>query len=151
MSDDRLFVSNNPIGRKWYFINIIILLGIYLATNYSFTQYIIPNTKTAEYHLIAQVIMYFLYLIYIVTFFALIDRRLYDITGDRDSVPYKTVSRILSLIILYEIFITAVNVLSAKLPPNIIALNILAAIFVIIFVIITFLLCFFKGKISGKN
>ena len=28
MSDDRLFASNNAIGRKWYFINLIIYGGL---------------------------------------------------------------------------------------------------------------------------
>ena len=43
MSDDRLFASNNAIGRKWYFLNIVILSVITLITKYIFEDHIIPN------------------------------------------------------------------------------------------------------------
>ena len=31
MSDDRLFASNNAIGRKWYFLNLIILATLIIV------------------------------------------------------------------------------------------------------------------------
>ena len=91
MSDDRLFASNNAIGRKWYFINLFILAVVSFFTNLVFTDYIIPNVTTDVYNIIAKGILYFLFLIYLITFFALIDRRLYDVFGTREVKGYKNI------------------------------------------------------------
>ena len=151
MSDDRLFVSNNPIGRLWYFINIIILAVIIFGTKFVFEQYVIPNTRTDEYTLIAQIIMYFLYLIYFITFLALIDRRLYDITGDRSSVIYQIVYGIMLIISFSQVFIYATDYFHIKLPLDISLLNFIGLIGSVIFIFITVILLFFKGKISGRT
>ena len=92
MSDDRLFASNNAIGRKWYFLNIIILTIITLVTKYIFEDHIFPNVTTEVYEIIAKGILYFAYIIYAVTFFALIERRLYDAVGSREKQGYKNTS-----------------------------------------------------------
>ncbi len=152
MSDDRLFASNNPIGRKWYFINLIILSIIFILTLFVFPTYIIPNTKTEIYYLISKIIMYFLYLIYLVTFFSLIDRRLYDITGNRDSIFYILISRLMTFIIFYEIFIAINHLIPLKIPVYYMSLLYeIAGYLIIIFTLITVLIGFFKGKISGQT
>ena len=151
MSDDRLFVSNNPIGKKGYFINLIILGIIIFLTNFCFTNYVFPHTKTNEYNLIAQIIMYFLYLVYIITLLSLIDRRIYDITGDRNSSKYKLLSKVVSLLLLYEIIVFILNFYFANLPINFNILNFIGVIFFFIFSLITIILVFFKGKISEQT
>ncbi len=151
MSDDRLFVSNNPIGRVWYFINIIILIVLTFITKFVFEQYIIPNTRTDEYTLIAQIIMYFLYLVYLISFCSLIDRRLYDISGDRNSSAYKTISSLMSLIIFYEICVVVSNSFSIKLPVDLEVLNSAGFIIFLILILITTFLGFFRGKISNQT
>ena len=103
MSDDRLFASNNAIGRKWYFINILILIIITYITKQVFTQHIIPNVVSDVYEIIAKGILYFAYIIYLITFFALIDRRLYDICGTREKKGYKNTSAILKFAIFCQV------------------------------------------------
>ncbi len=110
MSDDRLFASNNPIGRKWYFINLVILFVIITATYFLFSSTIIPNVATEDYVTIATWTMYFLMFIYFITFCALIERRLYDISGSRDKGIYKILAPILTLIGLFIIVVIVFNI-----------------------------------------
>lgn len=149
MSDDRLFASNNAIGRKWYFLNIIILAVITVITRYVFNEFLIPNAKTDAYVLIAQGLMYFAYTIYLITFFALIDRRLFDIFGARDTKGYANVSAWLKLAVCLQALILIAQYFNIE--PQGISLDFLQGIAWIlngIFLIITFIIGFIKGKIS---
>ena len=146
MSDDRLFASNNAIGRKWYALNLLILSVIAGGTHYLFNEHIIPHVTTDVYELIAKGFLYFAYLIYTVTFFALIERRLYDVTGTRDSKGYRNTSSILTLSIFavgLELFCKWKN-FSTPIPEEIITLSahVLGVIFVLLFM---------KGSISNLS
>ena len=151
MSDDRLFASNNAIGRKWYFLNLIILAVITASTHVLFTKHIIPNVTSDVYEIIAKGFLYLAYIIYLITFFALIERRLYDATGTRDSKTYRNISSITTLAIFsvgLEIFCRLKNP-STPIPPEIISG--LADIMAPIFAIIVFGLIFPKGNISNLS
>jgi len=151
MSDDRLFASNNAIGRKWYYINLIILTIIASVTNYIFLNHIIPNVTSDVYEIIAKGIMYFLYIIYLITFFALIDRRLYDICGTRESKGYRNTSAVLGL----AVFVQIVSIYCAwQKPPIQIPYEIIdfaAMIFDMLFFLIVFIIGLIKGKISNLS
>ena len=151
MSDDRLFASNNAIGRKWYALNLLILSLIAGGTHYLFNEHIIPHVTTDVYELIAKGFLYFAYLIYTVTFFALIERRLYDVTGTRDSKGYRNTSSILTL----SIFAVGLGLFckwknfSTPIPEEIITLS--AHVLGVIFVLIMIILLFMKGSISNLS
>ncbi len=151
MSDDRLFASNNAIGRKWYFLNLIILTILIIVTEFIFKKYIIPHTTTEVYNQIAHGMLYFAYLIYAITFFALIDRRLYDITGDRDSNIYKNTAGIMKLIVLLNIIVIFFEHFSVKLPVSYETEWLIIAVSNTIFIIMTLILGLFKGKISNLS
>ncbi len=149
MSDDRLFASNNAIGRKWYFINLFILAVVSFFTNLVFTDYIIPNVITEVYSLIAKGILYFLFLIYLITFFALIDRRLYDVFGTREVKEYKNVSGFLSFVVIFQLIVIICKWKAVAVPISIEILEVCAAVLDLLFMFIIFVLGFFKGKISN--
>ena len=149
MSDDRLFASNNAIGRKWYVINIVLLALITGLTHTIFTDYIIPNVTTDIYALIAEGILYFLYLIFLITFFALIERRLYDVSGIRDAKRYKITSSILKFAVIVQIISYYCHWKKPTLPIQYSTIDFIAMIMGIVFFIIVFSLMFIKGKISG--
>ena len=149
MSDDRLFASNNAIGRKWYFINLFILAVVSFFTNLVFTDYIIPNIITEVYSLIAKGILYFLFLIYLITFFALIDRRLYDVFGTREVKEYKNVSGFLSFVVIFQLIVIICKWKAVAVPISIEILEVCAAVLDLLFMFIIFVLGFFKGKISN--
>lgn len=151
MSDDRLFASNNAIGRRWYFLNLIILAVITVGTHMLFTKHIIPNVTTDVYEIIAKGFLYLAHTIYLITFFALIERRLYDVTGTRDSKTYRNISSIMTLAIFsvgFEIFCRLKNP-STPIPPEIISG--LANIMAPVFALIVFGLIFPKGNISNLS
>lgn len=148
MSDDRLFASNNPIGRRWYYINIVILLFISVITNFIFQQYVLPNVKNDLYYMVANGIMYFLFFMYFITFFSLIERRIYDLSGTRDAFVYKILSGTIFLIIFYQIFMFASPHIEINVPLDINLLKLISSVLYIIFVIITLAIGLFKGKIS---
>ena len=58
--DTRLFASNNPIGRIWYFINIIILAIVTIATKVLVLEYILPNANPS-FNFAIKCILYFAY------------------------------------------------------------------------------------------
>ena len=151
MSDDRLFASNNAIGRKWYFLNIIILGIITIGTELVFEHYLIPNVKTEVYFYIGTFIKYTLYLIYLITFFSLIDRRLYDVTGDRRSNKYRNISSIICLAIFFQITVLALPHTSLRVPLPLDLMQEIASILDLVFVVIIFFLGFFKGTISNMS
>ena len=89
--------------------------------------------------------------IYLITFFALIERRLFDVTGTRDSKIYRNVSSILTLAIFsigVEIFCKLKNP-STPIPPEIITG--LATIMAPIFCLFVIGLIFPKGTISNLS
>ena len=149
MSDDRLFASNNAIGRKWYFINLIILIFLSFIIHILFRDYIIPNATTETYTIIATWISYFLYLILLITFFSLVERRLYDVAGKRDTISYKQISSFLQIIVVFQVGVIAVQFfpIGEQLPIN--SLQLIAGFFDAVFLLIVFILCFIKGKISN--
>lgn len=151
MSDDRLFASNNAIGRKWYCLNLIILSIIAVGTHIIFKDHIIPNVTSDVYEIIAKGFLYFAYVIYIITFLALIERRLYDVTGTRDAKGYRNTSYIMTL----AVFSVAVDAFYkwknpvTPIPEEIISMA--AFIFGILFAVIAFVLLFLKGSISNLS
>lgn len=149
MSDDRLFASNNPIGRRWYAINIVILLIITYFTHIIFWDYIIPNVITEVYAIISRGMLYFLYLIYLVTFCALIERRLYDISGNRESNLYKNISLVLKISVFCQILYIIFKYQRIPIPISYSIIEIIAMVAFFVFLAIIFVLAFIKGKISG--
>lgn len=151
MSDDRLFASNNAIGRKWYFLNLIILAFIATGTHILFTDHIIPNVVSDTYEIIATGFLYLAYIVYLVTFLALIERRLYDITGTRDSNVYRNISSILTLAVFsvgLEVF-CRLNNPSLPFPQEIITKS--AMILGSIFIFCVFCFLFPRGNISNLS
>ena len=148
MGDNRLFASNHAIGKKWYFLNMILLFAIAYGTNWSFANYFIPNTTSETYAYIARFIEYFIYLIFVITFFSLLDRRLFDIAGDRRNESYKSISSILKFCIFAQIvtFISANTKFTLPLPNEI--LHQLSYGFAILFVVIVVVLGLLKGNIT---
>lgn len=151
MSDDRLFASNNAIGRKWYYLNIVILGLISYFSYLLFNEYIIPNTISDTYSLIATWGSYFLYLILIVTFFALIERRVYDICGQRDSARYKNMSSFFSCIVIYQLLVIVVQWFPASQQLPMDALQNVATLLDFVFVIGAFFVGTIKGQISNMS
>ena len=151
MSDDRLFASNNAIGRKWYFLNLIILAVITAVTKFVMIEYIIPGTTTEEYKLVAKGVLWFLYGVYIITFFSLIDRRIFDIFGTRDSKGYRNLSSILVFAIFWQIFAIYCQLKHPQLmiAPETIVL--IAVVLDIIFFTIVLFITFIPGKISNLS
>ena len=148
MSDDRLFASNQAIGRKWYYINIVLLVIIAYITNYVIKQIIYPSVTTDFYIAFTKGVLYFAYFIFIITFFALIERRLYDLSGSRSSKTYKNIFQILEIIVIYQAAILILPYINIEIPIDINQLQQIANIFDIIFLVITFLIGFKRGKIS---
>lgn len=151
MSDDRLFASNNAIGRKWYFINIVILLIITAVTQVFFNSYIFTNVKSEEYLLIADIIRYFVYIVYLITFFSLVDRRLFDIAGDRRNRQYRSVSGALSFCITFQLAILVLPFFKAGATLPLEALQQIAVFTDLIFLIIVFAIGFIRGTISNMT
>ena len=151
MSDDRLFASNNAIGRKWYILNLIILAFIVVGTHILFTKHIIPNVVSDTYEIIATGFLYLAYIIYTITFFALIERRLYDITGTRDSNAYRNTSSLLTL----SVFAVALEIFCRLKNPSLpfsqeIVTN-SALILGSVFIACVFGFIFPKGSISNLS
>ncbi len=151
MSDDRIFASNGAIGRKWYFINLLILLAIFFFTVYFFNNLVYPTIKSDSYKSIAVIMHYFVYIIYLITFFSLIDRRLYDIAGARDKSFYKIVSGFMTFVICFQLLIVILMVFSIPfiVPPA--SLQPIATILDLIFLAIVLVITFIKGKISTQS
>ena len=151
MSDDRLFASNNAIGRKWYFLNIIILAIITAITNYFFNTFIITSVTSEVYEIIANGILFFIFVVYAVTFFALIERRLYDATGARDKKGYKNTSGFMQLAVIFQLAIILLKHFQVSIPMDINILQDIAWVLNGIFALIVFVLCFIKGQISNMT
>ncbi len=149
MSDDRLFASNNAIGRKWYYINLIILSCISYCIYIGFSDYVIPNTISETYTLIATWASYFIYLILLVTFFSLVERRLYDITGKRDTSGYKNSSSLLQFIILFQLVTLILNYFKLADLSLIQLMQQVANVLDLVFVLFVIIVGLFKGKISN--
>ncbi len=151
MSDDRLFASNHAIGRKWYYINIFILCILTLITKYVFENFLIPNIINDFFISFANYTLYFIYFIYLITFFSLIERRLYDISGSRESSVYKNISAIMGFTIFLQISVIIIPYTSIKsyISPDL--LLPITYIFDFIFLIITFILGLIKGQISNLS
>ncbi len=151
MSDDRLFASNNAIGRKWYFINFFVLAGIFVVTNYVFQQYIYPYVTSEAYLKIAKFVHLVLYIIYLVTLFALIERRLYDSCGTRDTNAYKNVSGIMTLSIILQAAVILHQWKHIPIPLSEDLIYGIGIIAMVVFLFISFILCFIPGKISNLS
>ena len=151
MSDDRLFATNNPIGRKWYFINIIILIAITIGTNYVLNEHILPSVTSEFYNSIGKLIRYLLNGTFAITLLSLIDRRTYDVFGTRDSGGYKFISAIITIAALLWVFVIYYIhkhpqlFISEELFYNIVMFVSIAFILVVIGLI------FPKGKMSNLS
>lgn len=151
MSDDRLFASNNAIGRKWYFINLILLAAISYGVNWGFTNYIFQNTTNDAYSIIAKFMEIFVYIILGITLLSLLDRRLYDIAGDRRNGTYKNISTLITFCIFFEIAALISTNTSFSLPlPNAV-MEQLIYVFAGVFAILTILLGLPNGQISNLS
>ncbi len=149
MSDDNsLFASKNAIGRKWYYLNILILFLITFVTVYLFKLYIIPNVISDFWNLITICILYFALIMYVITFLSLIDRRLYDVFGSRESTVYRIISYIIWITILLKIFLFYCRWKGIVLPVYNEQIYFISKIFDTIFVCIVLFAGFIKGKIS---
>lgn len=148
MSDDRLFASNNAIGRKWYYLNIIILGIIVVATHYIFQNFIIPVVKTEFYDLFAKIVLYFLYTMYAITFFALIERRLYDACGNREGALYRKVGDFLKFIVFYQVLVIVLNYFSTLEVGILQFMQDIATFLNGVFIFITLIIGLLKGKVS---
>ena len=137
------------IRRKWYFLNIIILCVITIATKYIFEDHIIPNITTDVYEIIANGIILFAYVIYAITFFSLIERRLYDVCGKRDSKGYKNTSGFLTFIVIFQIITWLVKIGKINISIDIAILEPVSYILGILFLIIAFFIGLIKGKITN--
>lgn len=148
MTDDRLFASNNAIGRKWYCLNMCILALIVIGTKELFEKSVIPHVSTDDYVVIAEWILNFAYFIYSITFLALMERRMFDINGTRDSKKYRN-----SLAFMFlNVFLILVGLYcqynNPVLPFNkdiLVALGVLSGV---ILVATVFVLGVIKGSIS---
>lgn len=149
MSDDRLFASNNAIGRKWYFLNLIILTVIVIATKYAFDDYVFPHVRTEVYDIMAHWTLYILYGVYLITFFALVERRLFDICGARDTDSYKNLSAVLQFAVIFQIFAIVVPNCEVQLPISDDMLQYIAYLFDGIFILVSIFIGFVGGKISN--
>ena len=152
MSDDRLFASNNAIGRKWFFLNIIILAVITVATHYVFQNFVLPDVKTDDYRIIATSMMYLFFAIYGVTFLSLVDRRIYDILGDRDKNSYKFITAFIFLVVLFNAYFysTEFNIIKVVVIPPELTYSIVV-ILNIIFISLLFVAGVIKGQISSVS
>ena len=149
MSDDRLFASNNAIGRKWYYINLIILGALSYFIYIVFRDYVIPNTISETYTLIATWVSYFTYIILFITFFSLVERRLYDVTGRRDTKGYKNISSLLQFIVIFQIIILILNYFQLTDIYLLQGMQQIANMLNIAFIIFVMVIGLFKGQISN--
>lgn len=149
MSDDRLFATNNPIGRRAFLINIIMLILITVGTNYLFNQYIIPEVKSDFYDKVANVMRYLINGAYVITLFALVDRRAYDIFGKRSHIGYKIFSNIIIVSVFYWIFEIIYLHTSFKFPLPSEMIYLIGYILALISLLVIFIMIFPKGKISN--
>ncbi|MCD7780694.1 MAG: hypothetical protein LUH05_08510 [Candidatus Gastranaerophilales bacterium] len=151
MSDDRLFASNNAIGRKWYYINLVILAVIAFLTHYIFTYYVIPNVLTETYVIISKITLYTAFVLYTITFLSLVERRLFDVCGRRDTSRYKTISTIIWFAVIIQLFSLFCDWKNPALPISNELIS-LAAIFMdLVFLCIVFFVGLFKGQISNLS
>ncbi len=151
MSDDRLFATNNPIGRKWYFINIVILIAITIGTNYVLNEHIMPSVTSEFYDSVGKLMRYLLNGAYAITLLSLIDRRSYDVFGTRDSKGYKFISSIITIAALVWLFVIYYI---HKHPPIYITEELfynIVMIVSIVFILVVFGLMFPKGKMSNLS
>lgn len=151
MSDDRLFASNNAIGRKWYFLNLIILAAISYGVNWAFTNYILQNTTNDAYSFIAKFMEFFLYLILFITLLSLIDRRLYDVAGDRRNNTYKNISTLMTFCVFFEIAALISLNTQFNLPLPSAVVQQLTYVFAGVFAVVTIILGLPNGQISNLS
>ena len=118
--DTRLFSSNNPIGRLWYFINIIILALLTVGVREGILNHVIPSANPS-FEIPLKCILYLAYFIFAVTFFMLVDRRLCNIFITREDNGYNIISKILntyiSIIVVLLIFIGILHYRTMPVPP----------------------------------
>ena len=151
MSDDRLFASNNAIGRKGYIINLITLAALTYATNRIFVKSIFPFVTDEVYFLIAKILFFFLMIVYSITLLALVDRRIYDVCGKRDCALYKNLSGTFNffVIVLVIVLVQYLKNFKTIIPQNILEASGIFSILALAFII--FVLSFLKGKISNMT
>jgi hypothetical protein len=151
MSDDRLFASNNAIGRIAYVKNLIMLAIITFVTNYIFTKYVFPFVTDEVYFIISKIIHGFLMFVYFITLLSLVDRRLFDICEKRDSFLYKNLSGIFTLtvvivlVVILHIKKNIITFLPAELIYNV------GMIALLLFSFMVLIISLFKGKISNLS
>ena len=144
--DGRLFSANSPIGRFWYYINLFILAFLAVAAHIGILNYVLPAANTA-YHIPIKTILYFIYFILAVTLFMLLDRRIFDIAGGRDSGAYQIMSKISSLVIFLLILSAAAYFKIINIPAEYSSMLIIPFW---IFIFMIFLLGLIPGKITAK-
>jgi|GEM_PF-6132251 len=144
--DGGLFPANSPIGRFWYYLNLFILAFLAVSAHIGILKCVLPAANTA-YHIPIKAILYFIYFILAVTFFMLLDCRIFDIAGSRDSDVYRMLSKISSLIIFLLIFSIAGYFNIINIPAEYSSMLIIPFW---IFVFMTFILGFIPGKLTAK-
>ncbi len=148
MGEGKFFTSNNAIGKKDYLKGVIIIALITFFTYYIFNNFIMTSLKTPDQGTIAKYISYFLYIIYALNLFILIDRRLFDIFEARDSKGYKLCTFVIELIIFVQLFVGYIIGTNQQISvPN--EFLIYISFFTgFIFLLIIFSIAFVKGKIT---
>ena len=91
--DTRLFSPNAPLGRLWYFLNLVFVGFISVGVNFAVNDYIIPQSKES-FHFAVNFITHIIYFVLFVTMFMLIERRIKSINRSKDSVIHKVLSYI---------------------------------------------------------
>ncbi len=142
IEDSRLFSSNSPIGRVFYFINMVLLVFLALGVHIGITSYMLP-VITPSFVLPVKIALYFSYIIFIITFFMLIDRRLFDICGSRDTKGYLFISKIINFVILLFVLSVIAFITGSQLAPLVYKIF---EIFLGIFALLILILGFIPGK-----
>ena len=90
-------------------------------------------------------------MIYVVTFFALVERRLYDISAARDSSLYKNLSSILKFAVCFQLLIIVGQHCKVDINVSYDLLQLIAYLFDGLFFLIAFFIGFIRGKISNMT
>lgn len=144
--DGRLFSANSPIGRFWYYLNLFLLAFLAVSAHIGILNYVLPAANPS-YHAPIKAILYFIYFILAVTFFMLLDRRIFDIAGSRDSGAYQFISKISSLVIFLLILSAAAYFKIINIPES---YNSMLIIPFWIFIFMVFILGLIPGKLTAK-
>lgn len=146
MSSNEIFEINRAIGRKGYILNVLLLVICAIITNCTFTNYFLVHAKTDTAIQILNMVKYFLYFVYLMLFFSLINRRLSDITGDTDNKQYKRFTSFFGFVISFQIICIILKTFSLPFLIDIDNMQQFAYCLDCAYLLAAFLLIFPKSK-----